>query len=395
MSCPPIAARHRGAASQLDSDGLLPEPPISKGYSQGPIKCPCCHVVIEVESVAAWRGHFFRDLRPYACLAQDCRLPDRLYPCRREWAKHMDLAHWRTWICPLGCPSTRFATATDLRLHMTEMHVSSTFSEQDLAALADLSNEADPAKARGACPLCAEAHLMTPKDYQRHVGHHLEQLALFTVSAALYDADGSEDDQDRDGESRDAPESHTTSGLDAIQSVENQEVANYDTDEESSAAFREESTNEWDMFSGFDEDLQRRARLALNIATKEREEEVAATMAEEASKEAMANKAEEEVAWRKQLEKNIYQKATVEATVRVESERAMQEKQALEKELRDKMLAESQPKVENDKEDAKPPRLYLKDAIGRKFAFPFHLCQNWVVSCVITSSYLTMPIPIC
>lgn len=35
-------------------DRLL-EPPVPKGYSEGPVKCPFCHMIIQVETVGAWK----------------------------------------------------------------------------------------------------------------------------------------------------------------------------------------------------------------------------------------------------------------------------------------------------------------------------------------------------
>lgn len=42
------------APSRSGQDRLL-EPPVPKGYSEGPVKCPFCHMIIQVETVGAWR----------------------------------------------------------------------------------------------------------------------------------------------------------------------------------------------------------------------------------------------------------------------------------------------------------------------------------------------------
>jgi hypothetical protein len=200
------------AASQFGTDGLT-EPPIPKGYNQGPIKCPFCQTIIQVDNLSAWRKHFYRDLRPYVCLAEDCRMPDRLYSRRREWVKHMELEHWRVWTCPLECSSMAFPNVTEFGHHVFDIH-GSRYSVEDLGALANLGSNSDPTKVRGNCPLCIEAYLLNAKEYQRHVGHHLEQLALFVVSSALYDAEDSDGDSGAEMNQVDGSESSIVGSID-------------------------------------------------------------------------------------------------------------------------------------------------------------------------------------
>lgn len=42
--------------------------------------------------------------------------------------------------------------------------------------------------------------------------------------------------------------------------------------------------------------------------------------------------------------------------------------------------------MEEEKEKKKPQPLRFKDAVGRKFSFPFHLCEKWGVSQLFSSS---------
>ncbi|KAK0712065.1 hypothetical protein B0H67DRAFT_647383 [Lasiosphaeris hirsuta] len=139
---------------------LIVDDTISDASAKALFECPFCHMIIQVENLDAWRKHFFRDLRPYVCLADDCRMPDHLYSRRRGWAKHMDLE----------------------------------FSSENVDAPANLSSDAETGKARRSCPLCIKEHISSASDYQRHVGHHLGQLALFTVSSPMYDVEESDAD---------------------------------------------------------------------------------------------------------------------------------------------------------------------------------------------------------
>lgn len=150
----------------------------------------------------------------------------------------------------------------------------------------------------------------------------------------------------------------------------------------------------------------------------------AAIQAEAQAKEAAAKKAAEEAEWRKRLEEEARMKAEIEARKRIEEEKAAAQKAAeeaekrkkFEEEARIKAELEARKKVEDEKaaaaaaaaaeaakkkeeedlkkrlvEEAKhkaaeqmkkdqgkdKPPIRFKDAVGRKFSFPFHICQTW------------------
>ncbi|KAL3473403.1 hypothetical protein BJX99DRAFT_233685 [Aspergillus californicus] len=108
----------------------IPNPP-KQSKDRKPFECPYCFHIIIIKHNKAWARHVFRDLMPYVCLSTHCATPSRLYESRHQWF-----------------------------LHMREQH-------------AKLQNFAQ-------CPLCCTG--ITPStSFEKHVGRHLEELALFVL----------------------------------------------------------------------------------------------------------------------------------------------------------------------------------------------------------------------
>ena len=115
----------------------------------------------------------------------------------------------------------------------------------------------------------------------------------------------------------------------------------------------------------------------------------AAIKAEAEAKAAADKKAAEEVARLKQIEEDAKRKAEADAAAKVEKEKAdaaaKAEADAAAKkeaeELKKKYQEEAKAKFEEaaKKKSDKAP-IKFKDAVGRKFSFPFHLCATWQVS---------------
>lgn len=121
------------------------------------------------------RHHIFGDLRPYICLDDDCHLADKGFSRRKDWLNHMIRDHWRIWACPFGCLES-FATPLIFREHLSQNH-GSVISVPE----ASVHTRANTELAKGQCPLCWEFKILSPQQYQSHVGAHLEQLVLFVL----------------------------------------------------------------------------------------------------------------------------------------------------------------------------------------------------------------------
>lgn len=110
-------------------------PPIpKKGTEQRPFECPYCFYIITVRDKRAWARHIFRDLLPYVCIFPGCSTPNKLYGGRRQWYHHIQEEH---------------------------ASVSTTDGTYD-------------------CSICKQGSLPNAA-FRRHVGQHLEELALFLL----------------------------------------------------------------------------------------------------------------------------------------------------------------------------------------------------------------------
>lgn len=108
----------------------------------------------------------------------------------------MRMEHWSTWSCSLGCPGA-FQTPADLRDHNKGNHQKIALMES-LTELEASSAQLDSAKVAKQCPLCRDFEITTLKQYESHVGRHLELLALFALPKALESEEpaGKDDGQD-------------------------------------------------------------------------------------------------------------------------------------------------------------------------------------------------------
>ncbi|KAJ5985298.1 hypothetical protein N7522_012494 [Penicillium canescens] len=125
-------------SSIFAGDESLSVPNAPKGSAdKAPFECPYCRLMITIKNTKDWARHVFRDLMPYVCLSPDCSTPSKLYESRRQWYHHMCEAH----------------------------------------SISDTNQNGSD------CPLCL-APIRPPLTFERHVGHHLEQLALFILPRA-------------------------------------------------------------------------------------------------------------------------------------------------------------------------------------------------------------------
>lgn len=122
------------ARSLLASGERLAVPPFPKEAAhQAPFQCPYCYFIITVKDRYAWARHIFRDLSPYTCVFSGCSKQSTPYDSRRDWYNHIR------------------------QIHLAEENGGSYN-----------------------CPLCAKGPLSNVS-FERHVGRHLEDLALFVL----------------------------------------------------------------------------------------------------------------------------------------------------------------------------------------------------------------------
>ncbi|OTA92546.1 hypothetical protein M434DRAFT_74398 [Hypoxylon sp. CO27-5] len=149
--------------------------------SKGPFECPFCYTIISASSKRAWKKHIFADLRPYNCLALDCPVVGSDFARRRKWMGHMLQEHWRLWHCAF-CSHAPFDSPGHLQGHLQDRHMNAA-SVGQLRASTELCTSSCPVDKPSNCPLCQEV-IPSFKEYKRHVGRHLEDIALFVLPLA-------------------------------------------------------------------------------------------------------------------------------------------------------------------------------------------------------------------
>ncbi|GKU08644.1 unnamed protein product [Fusarium langsethiae] len=180
-------------ASSREGSGKLCVPPLPKEAEGGPFECPFCYMMIIATSKTSWRRHVLADLRPYICLWEDCTVSDKEFVRRHDWILHEIQNHRRTYNCPCSCGKV-FPARSRCREHVIRLHPDA-FPKSQLESMIDLGAQIMESDEGISCPLCKE-DLHSMKDYQRHVGRHQEQLALFALPSLQTNNDAEMEDND-------------------------------------------------------------------------------------------------------------------------------------------------------------------------------------------------------
>ncbi|EGU86053.1 hypothetical protein FOXB_03457 [Fusarium oxysporum f. sp. conglutinans Fo5176] len=160
-------------------------PPLPKESSEGPFECPFCYTIIVANTRSSWKERVLQE-------------------------------------APVD--GTRETDSLEAILMSTRVSHAGSVTTKDLDALVYLSQKPMDIKQGIPCPICAEMTQSTSQ-YQRHVGRHQEQLALFalpTVESDEKNEGGSESDssaesmdmisnQDERGDNNIQPDEPTTS----------------------------------------------------------------------------------------------------------------------------------------------------------------------------------------
>ena len=131
------------------------------------------------------RHHVYQDLHPYCCTFEDCPIADRLYDSRSAWFAHELEAHRTSFQCIEGCGQI-FVSEANFYTHVQNRHpelaVTAVFStlKRTSARSANLSEQT-------LCKVCNEE--MTLRKLRKHLGQHLEQLALFALPPNVNDVE--------------------------------------------------------------------------------------------------------------------------------------------------------------------------------------------------------------
>lgn len=125
--------------------------------------------------------HVFADLQPYICTFSDCGDELAQFTTRVAWADHEFTEHRndRTWKC-LEC-SKRFTSASDWEQHLQEFH-RRVFSGLQLHVAKNTAYQIQPRPiATEECPLCRIIVGKSRRAFVKHVGRHMEEIALMAL----------------------------------------------------------------------------------------------------------------------------------------------------------------------------------------------------------------------
>jgi len=144
-------------------------------------------IVIQCSNLS--RSHVMQDLQPYVCTFKDCSL--KLFSSRHEWFEHELANHRRTWRCDECVIS--FPSVEAFRAHLNTCYPSTTLST-DLKALISRAEQTVGQIPALDCPLCdalnselqklnhtQEDVTVSSECFKKHLGRHLEKVALFAL----------------------------------------------------------------------------------------------------------------------------------------------------------------------------------------------------------------------
>ena len=154
--------------------------------------------------IGGFRKHVFADLRPYVCTFEECDL--RLFADRHMWFNHELECHRAEWFCRF-CSHPPFGSEARMKAHMGHQHGAFS-SPNQIPLLIKASKQSVDHIPATACPLCDwdtalrglnshtpqnEKLVVTLEEFRRHLGTHMEQLALFALPRRYKDGEDNAD----------------------------------------------------------------------------------------------------------------------------------------------------------------------------------------------------------
>lgn len=187
---------------------------VSQGNRE--FECIFCRGIKRFTREKTWRRHAYRDLKAYVCTLGEGECGLELFGDQKTWFDHELQKHRRTWTCVI-CKSGPLRSLSTFQSHVTTRHRE--LGEAQASVLASVSQSTIRAIPADDCPFCDEwgeklkqtvsqtalpspgssSHVVVtvePHQFRRHVGTHLQQLALFAIPRALHHAHDKEDTEE-------------------------------------------------------------------------------------------------------------------------------------------------------------------------------------------------------
>jgi hypothetical protein len=170
---------------------------LSSGNTAG-FECPFCYRLVYFSREKSWRKHVFADLRCYVCTFQGCDAP--YFGDINDWFSHEMEKHRVQYAC-LVCQSGPYFSDRACLEHIGSNHpiIMESSNKHEVLALSQVPAER---LSVALCPCCtnwadrltaekpspesnqisaSEEKTVTLKRFKRHLGSHLEELALFAL----------------------------------------------------------------------------------------------------------------------------------------------------------------------------------------------------------------------
>ncbi|KAH0559286.1 hypothetical protein GP486_004202 [Trichoglossum hirsutum] len=167
-------------SEESEKKGWLRVPPLPEGAISGNrFRCTVCgDKVRNIMSRVDWKRHVFSDLEPYICTFQGCKGGISTFPSRKLWVDHEFSQHHfrKLWAC-------RDCTIIFDEQDLFQQHISAIhgyfYTETRLATITAASERRMPQRTEDlTCPFCAFREAPTRQAFARHVGRHMEEIAL-------------------------------------------------------------------------------------------------------------------------------------------------------------------------------------------------------------------------
>ncbi|ETS74067.1 hypothetical protein PFICI_13933 [Pestalotiopsis fici W106-1] len=176
--------------------GTFRVPDMPNEDQDGSRTCSVCKNQLSqsVQTRTDWKRHIYHDLEPYTCTSPDCATSGvDTFSNRQDWAEHEFQHHLaeKVWMCS-AC-SARMSTKEAFSNHLERNHPEYTWVEEHIAV--ELSeNTGLYIKSPLICPMCKVTLEPSLQVYAKHVGRHLEQIALIVVQTQNMDESLEEND---------------------------------------------------------------------------------------------------------------------------------------------------------------------------------------------------------
>ncbi|ETS87070.1 hypothetical protein PFICI_00898 [Pestalotiopsis fici W106-1] len=116
-------------------------PTLSEEAKQGlPFTCVACSKTVTIKNNSLWKRHLYEDLCPWMCLDPECPSGDSVFSHRNDWLAHLSFKHqmapaWASTQCPLCCSdieSGKTSITRHLGNHLEEIALGSLSTQTEL-----------------------------------------------------------------------------------------------------------------------------------------------------------------------------------------------------------------------------------------------------------------------